>query len=179
MASQDPSLCVAYFYCTISDQASQSAGNVLGSLVAQLSGTDPSILSEIRSTYNNAPKSQAHRFPVEIALLEAAILKCASKKAQIVLLVDAVNESKDMDLIESTLVKLANSCPKIRVLITTTNTLVSKHHGASVLDVDREVRGDIDVFVRWRLKSDDTLKSLTPQFQLEIEETLLKNADGS
>ncbi|CAI7603055.1 unnamed protein product [Penicillium bialowiezense] len=179
MSSQDPSICVAYFYCTIGDHASQIARNVLGSLVAQLSGTDPSILSDIWSSYNRAPKNQAHRFPVEISTLEAAILKCASRKAQVVLLVDAVNESDDMDLIEECLVRLANACQNIRVLITTTNTLVSKHHGGSVLNISRQVRGDIDIFIQWRLETDETLKSLTPKFKSEIETTLLQNADSS
>ncbi|CAG8003460.1 unnamed protein product [Penicillium salamii] len=179
MSSQDPSICVAYFYCTIGDQASQVARNVLGSLVAQLSGVDPTILTNIWSTYNKVPKSQAHRFPVEISLLETAILKCASQKTQVILLVDAVNESKDMDLIEESLLRLANSCPNIRVLITTTNTLVSTYRGGSVLNISREMRGDIDIFIRWRLQTDDTLKSLTPKFQSEIEKTLLRNADSS
>lgn len=179
MSSQDPSICVAYFYCTIGDQASQVARNVLGSLVAQLSGVDPPILTDIWSTYNKVPKSQAHRFPVEISILETAILKCASQKTQVILLVDAVNESKDMDLIEESLLRLANSCPNIRVLITTTNTLVSTYRGGSLLNISREMRGDIDIFIRWRLQTDDTLKSLTPKFQSEIEKTLLRNADSS
>ncbi|CAG8039235.1 unnamed protein product [Penicillium olsonii] len=179
MSSQDPSICMAYFYCTIGDHASQVARNVLGSLVAQLSGADPSILDDIRSTYNKVPKSQAHRFPVEISTLEAAIVNCASRKTQVVLLVDAVNESNDMDLIEESLVRLANSCSNIRVVITTTNTLVSRHHSGSVLNISREVRGDIDIFIRWRLSTDETLRSLSPKFQSEIEKTLLRNADSS
>ena len=170
---------MAYFYCTIGDHASQVARNVLGSLVAQLSGADPSILDDIRSTYNKVPKSQAHRFPVEISTLEAAIVNCASRKTQVVLLVDAVNESNDMDLIEESLVRLANSCSNIRVVITTTNTLVSRHHSGSVLNISREVRGDIDIFIRWRLSTDETLRSLSPKFQSEIEKTLLRNADSS
>lgn len=173
-------MCVAYFYCTIGDHASQVARNVLGSLVAQLSGTDPSILSDIRFTYNKVPRSQAHRFPIETSVLEAAIVKCASKKSQIVLLVDAVNESRDMNLIEESLVRLANSCPNIRVLITTTNVPSStKIDGVSVRNISQEMKGDINIFIQWRLETDEILKNLTPQFKSEIETTLLRNADGS
>lgn len=180
MASQDPSICVAYFYCTIGDHASQIARNVLGSLVAQLSGTDPSILNDIWSTYNKVPRNQAHRFPVETSILEAAIAKCASRKSQVILMVDAVNESHDMNLIEKSLVRLAKSCSNIRVLVTTTNTPVStKHRGVSVMNISQEMQGDIDIFIQWRLETDETLKNLSPQFQSEIETTLLRKADSS
>jgi hypothetical protein len=180
MASQDPSMCIAYFYCTISDHGSQSARNVLGSLVAQLSGMDPSILKDIWSTYNKARRNQAHRFPIETSILEAAIAKCASKKSQVILLVDAVNESHDMNLIEQSLVRLADACPSIRVIVTTTNTpLSTKQHCVSVMNISQEMQDDIDIFIQWRLETDETLKNLTPQFQLEIETTLLRKADGS
>ncbi|KAJ5459469.1 hypothetical protein N7530_011413 [Penicillium desertorum] len=180
MASQGQSMCLAYFYCTISDFASQDARNVLGSLVAQLTGTVPSILDEIRSVYNKGPKNQTHRFPIELSVLEAAILKSASEKTKVVLMVDAINESHDMQLLEASLVRLANLSTNIRVLITTTSTMSSiKHHKAYVLNISGKSRGDIDTFIKYRLETDNTLRNLAPDFQAEIEYTLLRNADGS
>jgi hypothetical protein len=173
-------MCLAYFYCTISDFASQDARNVLGSLVAQLTGTVPSILDEIRSVYNKGPKNQTHRFPIELSVLEAAILKSASEKTKVVLMVDAINESHDMQLLEASLVRLANLSTNIRVLITTTSTMSSiKHHNAYVLNISGKSRGDIDTFIKYRLETDNTLRNLAPGFQAEIEYTLLRNADGS
>ncbi|KAJ5285643.1 hypothetical protein N7524_000949 [Penicillium chrysogenum] len=180
MASQGQSMCLAYFYCTISDFASQDARNVLGSLVAQLTGTVPSILDEIRSVYNKGPKNQAHRFPIELSVLEAAILKSASEKTKAVLMVDAINESHDMQLLEASLVRLANLSTNIRVIITTTSTMSSiKHHNAYVLNISGKSRGDVDTFIKYRLETDNTLRNLAPDFQAEIEYTLLRNADGS
>ncbi|KGO76430.1 hypothetical protein PITC_073120 [Penicillium italicum] len=180
MASQGQSMCVAYFYCTISDFASQNAKNVLGSLVAQLSGTVPSILDEIRTVYKKGPKNQAHRFPIELSVLEAAIAKSASEKTKIVLLVDAINESHDMQLLEASLLKLASLSSNIRVLITTTTIMSSiKHPIASVLNISGKSRGDIGTFIKYRLQTDNTLRNLASEFQAEIEYTLLRNADGS
>ncbi|KAJ5617810.1 hypothetical protein N7537_002924 [Penicillium hordei] len=180
MVSQGQSTCLAYFYCTISDFGSQNARNVLGSLVAQLSGTMPSILDEIRSVYNKGPKNQAHRFPIELSVLEAAILKSASEKAKVVLLVDAINESHDMQLLEASLLRLASLSTNIRVLITTTSAMSSiKHPNAYVLNISGKSRGDIDSFIKYRLETDDTLRTLAPEFQADIEFTLLQNADGS
>lgn len=173
-------MCLAYFYCTISDFGSQNARNVLGSLVAQLSGTVPSVLDEIRTVYKKGPKNQAHRFPIELSVLEAAILKSASEKTKVVLLVDAINESHDMQLLEASLLRLASLSMNIRVLITTTSTMSSiKHHNASVLNISGKSRGDIGTFIKYRLETDDTLRTLAPEFQAEIECTLLRNADGS
>jgi hypothetical protein len=115
-----------------------------------------------------------------MSILEAAVAKCASNKSQVVLLVDAINESHDMNIIEQALVRVANSCPNIRVLVTTTNTPIStKQQGVSVMDISQEMHGDIDIFIQWRLETDETLKNLTPQFQSEIEANLLRKADGS
>ncbi|EKV20000.1 Ankyrin repeat-containing domain [Penicillium digitatum] len=180
MASQGQSMCVAYFYCTISDFASQNARNVLGSLVAQLSSTIPSILDEIRSVYKKGPKNQAHRFPIELSVLEAAIATSASEKTKIVLLVDAINESHDMQLLEASLLRLASLSTNIRVLLTTTSTMSSiKHPYVYVLNISGKSRGDIGTFVKHRLQTDSTLRNLAPEFQAEIEFTLLRNADGS
>ncbi|CAI7663745.1 unnamed protein product [Penicillium glandicola] len=180
MASQSQSMCLAYFYCTISDFASQNSRNVLGSLVAQLSSTVPSILDEIWTVYEKGPKNQAHRFPIELSVLEAAIIKSASEKTKVILLVDAINESHDMQLLETSLLRLASLSTNIRVLITTTSAVSStKHHNASILNIGGKSRGDIGAFIKYRLETDDTLRTLTPEFQAEIEFTLLRNADGS
>ncbi|KAJ5446410.1 NACHT nucleoside triphosphatase [Penicillium cf. griseofulvum] len=180
MASQGQSMCLAYFYCTIGDFASQNASNVLGSLVAQLSGTVPSILDEIRSIYNKGLQKQAHRLPIELPVLEAAIVQSAAEKTKVVLLVDAINESHDMQLLEASLLKLASLSTNIRVLVTTTNTMSSiKHQNAYVMNISGKSRGDIDTFIKYRLETDDTLRALTPKFKEEIEYTLCQGADGS
>lgn len=148
--------------------------------MAQLSGTAPSILGDIRSIYNKGPKNQAHRFPIELSVLEAAILKYASGTTKIVPLVDAINESHDMQLLEASLLRLASLSTNIRVLITTTSTMGSiRHPNASVLNISGKSRGDIDTFIKYRLQTDSTLSNLAPEFRAEIESTLLGNADGS
>ncbi|KAJ5594186.1 uncharacterized protein N7459_000394 [Penicillium hispanicum] len=181
MASHDPSLCVAYFYCSIGSTASQVSANVLGSLVAQLSGANPSILKPIWSIYNQIPKSQAHRFPIEIAALEDIIIECASGMRQLVILVDAVNESHDSERIQQSLLRLANISTNIRVVLTTTATMFPpKHANALELRINAEMmRGDIDAFIDYQLEHSDTLRNLPSKFKAEIDTTLLRNADGS
>jgi hypothetical protein len=121
-----------------------------------------------------------------MSALEAAIAQCASDKAQIVLCVDAINESHEVQLIETSLLKLASLSTNIRVLVTTTNSMSSiKHQDAPVLNVSRilnisgKSRGDIYNYIQHRLETDDTLRDLGPDFKEEIEMSLLRNADGS
>lgn len=179
MASRDPNLCVAYFYCTISDTASQAAANILGSLVAQLARSNSSILDNLRSLYDKIPKTQAHRLPVDISALEDAIVKHSTTKSRIVILVDALNESSETENIERSLLNLARQSQNIRVLVTTTSTTTSSKE-ANFLNIKAEtMKEDIKSFIHYRLEHDNTLRNLTPQLQAEIAETLLKNADGS
>lgn len=179
MASHDPTLCFAYFYCTISNTASQAAVNILGSLVAQLARSHPAILDNIRSLYDRIPKTQTHSLPVDISALEDAIIKHSSGKSRIVILVDALNESSQTENIEASLLKLARLSPNIRILVTTTSTRASSKE-ANFLNIKAEtMKEDIKTFIQYRLEHDNTLRNLTPTLQAEIEETLLKNADGS
>ncbi|KAJ5572097.1 hypothetical protein N7535_005757 [Penicillium sp. DV-2018c] len=180
MASQSQSMCVAYFYCTIGNHASQNARNVLGSLVVQLSSTLPSMLHDIRSIYNEGPINQTSGFPIELSALEAAISQCACEKAQIILCVDAINESHEAQLIESSLLRLARLSTSIRVLITTTDSMSSRmHQDATVLSIRGKSRGDIYNYIQHRLKTDLTLKDLAPAVKEEIEMNILRDADGS
>lgn len=125
------------------------------------------------------PKSQAHRPPIKIKVLEDAIIKF-SNEARIVILLDAFNESQHWDKIQRSLLRLVAS-PRIFVLVTTTTTTVSpKQPHVLALNISTNMmRDDIQAFISYRLELDDTLRTLTPKFKTEIEDTLLRNADGS
>ena len=154
--------------------------NILGSLVAQLSGPVPSILDHIRAIYDKIPKSQTHRQPIRTSVLEDAIIKCA-RNNRVILLLDAINESQDMESIQASLLRLAREAKNLRVLITTTTTtLYSRQSHTFVLNISTSMmRNDIEAFIQYRLQHDDTLRNLSPKFKAEIEGTLLRNADGS
>lgn len=179
MASRDSTLSFAYFYCTMSNSASQIPVNVLGSLVTQLSGKDSSILDTIRPIYNDIPKSQAHKRTIDIAVLEDAIIKHASGKTRIVILVDAINESHDIRHIEMSLLRLANLSSNIRIVVTTTSTMVARRD-VDMLNISAEMMsGDIKAYINHRLKSDKALVDRRSEFKAEIQKTLSENADGS
>lgn len=181
LVSQDSALYFAYFYVTIGDTASQDPRNILGSLVAQLSGYEPWILEDIRQLYNSVAQNQTHRQPIEISALENAVVKIASGTKPVFLLVDAINESSELALVEPLLLRLADLTPNLRILVTTTAVSTSAlPEYAKTLNVSAGMmRNDIDTYIQHRFKQDETLKSLPLKLKAEIERTLLHKADGS
>lgn len=181
MASRDPTLCFAYFYCSITNDASQVPRNILGSLIAQLSGTDPSILDDIKPVYEKTAKTHAHRQPVELSALENAIVRVAGGKTNVIILIDAVNESQEREQVERSLLRIASLASNIHILATTTALVTTRPpKQAKMLNISAEMmRGDIERFIQYRLCNDDTLRSLPLKLKAEIERTLLYNADGS
>jgi len=162
----------------MSNSASQIPVNVLGSLVAQFSGKDTSI-DNIRAIYNDIPKSQAHKRTIDIAVLEDAISKHASGKTKIVIMVDAINESHETRHIELSLLRLANLAPNIRIVVTTTSTMVARRD-VDMLNISAEMMsGDIKAYINHRMESDKALVDRKPEFKAEIQKTLSENADGS
>lgn len=131
--------------------------------------------------YDNVAQNQAHRQPIEMAALENAIVKCASETKTVLLLIDAMNESCEMDNAERLLLKLAKMSPNIRILVTTTaigTSMLPQYTKA--LNISAEMmRSDIHTFIKHRMNQEDTLKSLPPKLKAEIERTLLNNANGS
>ncbi|KAJ5769256.1 hypothetical protein N7520_003815 [Penicillium odoratum] len=179
MASRDPTLNFAYFYCTMSNSASQVPINVLGSLVAQFSGKEDYILDNIRSIYNDIPKSQAHKRSIEITALEEVIIKHASGKTKVVILIDAINESQDARHIETSLLKLAKLSSNIRIMVTTTSTMVLARD-VELLNISAEMMsGDIKAYIDYRLENDKALMDRKDEFKSEIRKTLSDNAGGS
>lgn len=131
--------------------------------------------------YDSVAQNQAHRQPIDMAALENAIVKCASETKTVLLLIDAINESSEMDNAERLLLNLAKMSPNIRILVSTTAIGSSNlPQYTKALNISAEMmRSDIDAFIKHRMNQEDTLKSLPQKLKTEIEKTLLDNANGS
>lgn len=169
----------AYFYCTFSDTASQEPVYVLGSLVVQLSSIIPRILDDIRPLYEEVPRNQGHRHPINLATLEDAIIKHSSGKSQVVLLIDAINESPHTERLKASVLRLADLSTNLRILVTSTADMVSANHTNTVNMDAFVIRDDIDAFIHHRLDENETLCNLNSLQKDEIRSTLTSEADGS
>lgn len=168
---------LAYFYCEFDYTASQDPVNILGSLVAQLSDTIPSILESIRPLYEKTPNGQAHRHPIDINALEDAIVKYSSHGTRVIL-IDAINESQHIERIKQSLQRIASLSTNLRILITSTVDVISPAH-AKIVNMNTEnIRVDIDAFIYYRLE-EEGLKQLSTTLKNKIRTTLSNGADGS
>ena len=168
----------AYFYCTFSDNASHYPLNILGSFIAQLSGTTPSILDDIRPVYMENKHSKARSQNLDIALLEDSIIKHSAGKT-VILLIDAINEGSHVDLVKRSVLRLADQATNIRILLTSTADFIPRSHAVTVNMNADIIRNDIESFIHYRLEKDEALRNLSPKLQREIRTTLLEDADGS
>lgn len=177
MSSNGHDLILGYFYCSLGDAASQDPVHILGSLVAQLSESIPSILESIWPLYETT-KSKTRGCPIDITAIEDAIVKHASGSRRVILLVDAINESAQMEDIKCSLLKLSSRVPNLRILVTDTTDMTSQEH--SIVSMNASImKGDIDAFIRSRLQQDETLRNLNAKLKHQIWETILEGADGS
>ncbi|KAJ5469660.1 hypothetical protein N7539_009278 [Penicillium diatomitis] len=171
--------CFAYFYCTITDTASQVAVNALGSIAGQLARSIPALLDELRSIYEKLARNQAHKPPIGLSDLEDAIVRHSTAMSQVVILVDALNESSETGSMEFCLLNLTKRSPNIRVVVTTTSTRMSTRD-VKFLNIRADtMKEDIKAAIRYRLEHENALRHLAPKFQAEITENLLNSADGS
>ncbi|OQD77451.1 hypothetical protein PENDEC_c002G01225 [Penicillium decumbens] len=179
MSSNDHSLIFAYFYCIFDEAAFQDPVNILGSLLAQLSESIPSVLESIWPLYKATTKSSAHRRPIDIGAIEDAIIKHTSGAKRVILLIDAINESVYKEIIIRSLLKISNLAPNLRILITGTTDVIPGQH-ANIIHMNASiVRDDIDAFIRFRMQQDETLRNLSARLQDQIWATILEGADGS
>ncbi|OQO04313.1 hypothetical protein B0A48_10924 [Cryoendolithus antarcticus] len=110
--TRDVSSLVARHYCLYNDETTQNVTHVLGSLVAQLAQRTPSILDHL----NLEPSVDTQP---EIAQLETCIASAGSG-SQVIILVDALNESTDRNAVWQSLVRIAASGVNIRIIVSST-----------------------------------------------------------
>nr|OQO18012.1 hypothetical protein B0A51_14984 [Rachicladosporium sp. CCFEE 5018] len=165
-------LLIARHYCLYNDEKSQKVTQILGSLVAQLAQHTPSILDHLD------PKPTAEKQP-EAAQLETCIATAAAD-GQVVLLVDALNESMDRNAIWQSLAGIAASCANMRIIVSSTPGVSDiLDDNATCLQVNMAVdrsTPDMAVFVDQHIAHSKVLQRLPSE---EVRDALLKKANGS
>ncbi|KAK4949244.1 hypothetical protein LTR10_011860 [Elasticomyces elasticus] len=110
------SVIVAKAYCTYADTASQELRNVLGSWVAQIASTLPSILSGLDT---NARKNE-----LSVQQFEERIIDSSRLVETLLLVVDAVNESGELVAIHASIARMTKAATHIKCLVSSTPHVV-------------------------------------------------------
>lgn len=122
-------------------------------------------------------------------LMELAITICSDVDRDIILVVDAIDESGEhaQALVES-LCNLASTCSRLRLLLTSTESVAELIDSActgfglqptSVRIHPNDVKRDIDAYIETRLSKENVLSKLRPQLQADIRTALQHEHDGS
>ena len=171
----DPQTAVAYFYCSFNEAASQNPSNMVGSIISQVSTVCPNLLKglEVDSARNERP------------MLEDLVERLTSETAlKSLILIDAVNECKNVEPMIRTLLRLAKSASDIRVLFTSTEEDPSITELAGLEPPKALAFGmsalntDIDIFIEAKIKEKRNLQLLPPEMREEVKKTLSSKADG-
>lgn len=171
-ATDHPKIHVAYFYCSYNHIASQEVRNVLGSWVAQIAATYPQILD---SFDQNASGSKT----ISSSQLEESILQ-ASKEIEVVLFLDALNESVEALELAEAVRRLTRESSNIKCLISTIPhcTTVKKGMGSSFSAIQMlqdYVLLDIKAHIRSRVSAHPVVSCIPEQ---KIIQTLLPKCEG-
>ncbi|GIZ48237.1 hypothetical protein CKM354_001130500 [Cercospora kikuchii] len=134
---------LCYFYCMFNDEASQDMRNVLGSWLVQVASHKPSILDPFAEL-------ESRKKRLSMTLLEDALVDAVDEIGPTILVLDAVNESRDEENLRAYMVRLTEHSKNIRFVVSSTPYA---HDPISTRCIEvnmgpEEVDSDIEQYVR-------------------------------
>ncbi|KAK5708440.1 hypothetical protein LTR97_000981 [Elasticomyces elasticus] len=160
-------LLVAKAYCTYADNASQKLKNVLGSWVAQIAGTLPSVLDGFSTNTRD-------RYSVQ--QLERRIVDSSSLVDALLLVVDAVNESGEMVAIYESIARITTAAVNIKCLVSATPHLLEEDFSHQRVDVQADTMlSDMTAYIDRVRMQNRVLRTIPLECLLD---SLLPRTDG-
>ena len=174
-----------YFFCSFTDLSSQDPVSLFGSILVQLCSLEPALWPAVDDHFSKE-EGRSPSNPVQLSLAEVEILLEQACKAlpEVLIFIDAVNESKHPTLILSTFWKLTRRVPGMRIVISSTEELFPSDFESpmpSVLTITvtpDKVDEDIKDYIDSWLSHDRRLRSLPSRLKRDIRSKLLSESDG-
>ncbi|KAL9613817.1 MAG: hypothetical protein Q9167_001664 [Letrouitia subvulpina] len=170
--------CLAYSFCSFTDQESQIPRNILGSLLVQLCDAVPRLWEPLLDQYVTRKGPSPHE-PKRMEAHEVLkhLVESSKQLSQTFIVLDALNESKRSPKILQSLVNLLQECGSIRILISSTEELnigpMSKF--ANIVSMKRhDLTLDITTYIDAWLEDDEKLCHLPEVFKEEVKQVLLQ-----
>src|SRR5262249_730553 len=110
----------AFHYCSLDSVASQKPANIFGSILAQAAELKPELVSLIQP-YFKPKTSLIAQTTLQIQELTGLLEKAIPLFQRFSVLIDALNETPYQSEVLTTLIKLTESCPSLKVLVTCTS----------------------------------------------------------
>jgi len=166
-----------YFYFDFSDTQKQNVANMLSSFLAQLSATNLS--TEVRRLYENCSKgTQA----ATVTQLTQALISVACQLDLLYVIIDALDESSEVQLLLSVIRKLRES-HRVNVLLTSRMNPELQSGLVGLMDnivsiEDKKVDADIQLHVQRCLEVDAELSAWDDELKGTMLSTLTSKAHG-
>jgi hypothetical protein len=159
---------------------SQQLVNILGSLVAQLSASHPTILEDLVQNFE-ADKARVKGKTLQITQLERVLVKHISRVDAAFILVDALDESEDFSRTVASVMRLLQQLPNLKILATSTRN--AEHAGVGnwphLVTVSMLPGEDISIFVESTFSTHFVLRGLSVESRHAVKTALATKADGS
>ena len=177
----EPTVAVAFFYFDFNDSDKQQTENLIRSIIVQLSAQCITLPEPLQSAYSRSQNGQNQLAMEDLTLLLCQILKNFSGTY---ILLDALDECTDREsLLEFIEALMGWNINNLHVLTTSRrendietylDPLVTSQHSiqSSLVDVD------IRAHILERLTNDPKLKKWPVEVQTEIEDALMRGAQG-
>lgn len=177
----------AYFYCSFAMKETQTPSNVLGSFIFQLLDQIEgfsAIVKEARASARRQEPAKSNEANVED--LETLLSKgCTLTQKDILLFLDAPNESEEAEDIVHILARVTTKNANLRLMIASTPDLdfcrlfATPAHVMPIGMDFRKVNRDILVYVDMRIRQEKRLRKLPAAVQDKVRMTFAENTRGS
>ncbi|KIV86025.1 hypothetical protein PV11_01667 [Exophiala sideris] len=179
-ASDNPATLSAYHYCAFSDPDSQQLVDILGSLALQVSAWHPSILEDLKEHFER-DRAKKRGKTLQVWQLEQVLVKHIARFSSAIILVDALEESKDFFGSADCILRLMQQLPNLKVMVTSTRGAVAAgtKDWPHLIEVEMQPDEDIRSYVEAKLSDHAALRRLSSGSREKIKSALIGNADHS
>lgn len=181
---KSPDVGLAYFYCDYKDSRKQQPSKVLSTLLCQLARQQKSVFQRLQTFIQERCKENPASVPTHDELRSnfSTFLEGAFK--QVILVVDAIDESTQRNCMIGDLKTFQKNCPFIKVLVSSREELDITQAFKSLPQVkinQSDVAGDIESFVTAEVTARIRERELTirrPELRQIICDKLVNRSEG-
>jgi hypothetical protein len=173
---------LAFFYCDFRKPSSQSAINVIGSLVAQICSQIGRCPEELKRAFDGSKAGSGPQKRPSFTVLRDVLLSL-SRFTDIVLLIDAVDECAGRKDLLDFLVSIQHASQEISILVTSRDEVdireaLTSFTNVSIENHTSQIDEDIEYYIEHRLSIDPRLQSLQAPLKRGIKQSLKAKSGG-
>jgi hypothetical protein len=172
----DTNRCIAYYYFSASNSASQSCDAMLGSVLAQLCKRNETVLAELKVNCDRGDALEGKQLIHHIA-------QCCDAMSGAYIFIDAINESKRAKDALLSIYRILSQTENVRVFVTSTTSMIRlspyiREVQANILLRAEHTNDDLRAYVIQRLETEEPTCFLSSARKEELATMIVVQAEG-